>query len=193
MTKGFDEIHNLHKPPYEKVEQYIDRLYACVVEGELIDEEKAVEELLDILIISYLEGLEKGQKQIGNEREPDTDKMFRSVFAKIADKTFEQRIREYVRTGDVEAIRKVADTETGRTYNEGVMDSAYGSEKNVYKTWRTMMDEKVRDDHLYLEGETVPFDEFFYSYDGDRAMYPGDFENPALNINCRCVIDLSAD
>ena len=56
------------------------------------------------------------------------------------------------------------------------------------KSWITMMDEKVRDTHQYLEGMTVGIDEDFYTYDGDHAPAPGLFEFPENSINCRCEL-----
>ena len=59
------------------------------------------------------------------------------------------------------------------------------------KTWETMKDDRVRDEHQYLDGVSVGINDRFYTDDGDSAMYPGDFENPALNINCRCYVVLT--
>lgn len=59
------------------------------------------------------------------------------------------------------------------------------------KTWMTMLDEKVRDTHQYLEGMTIPLDDEFYTYDGDHAQAPGGFTSAAENCNCRCQLDIS--
>jgi hypothetical protein len=56
------------------------------------------------------------------------------------------------------------------------------------KTWVTMMDDRVRDTHDYLEGETVGIGEDFYTYDGDHASAPGLFELAENNVNCRCEL-----
>ena len=63
--------------------------------------------------------------------------------------------------------------------------------KRVYKTWHTMKDDKVRDTHAYLEDESIPLDDYFYTWDGDKARYPGDFERAENNIGCRCVLTYS--
>ena len=61
----------------------------------------------------------------------------------------------------------------------------------VMKTWVTMADDRVRDTHDYLEGMSVPINERFFTFDNDYGRYPGDFQLPQNNINCRCRISLS--
>ena len=67
---------------------------------------------------------------------------------------------------------------------------SYGYTK---KTWLTMLDDKVRDTHIYLEGETIDIDDVFIV--GSSMMrYPKDTEYGASAdeiINCRCVCTYS--
>ena len=58
------------------------------------------------------------------------------------------------------------------------------------KRWQTMMDDRVRDTHSYLEGMEVPYNEDFWTYDSDHAPAPGMFNRPENNINCRCVVEV---
>jgi hypothetical protein len=56
-------------------------------------------------------------------------------------------------------------------------------------TWETMKDDRVRDTHIAVDGQTVPIDEPFI-VDGYRLMFPGDISDdpPAdLVVNCRCM------
>lgn len=111
----------------------------------------------------------------------------------VADKTYKDRIREYLDDDNstVEDFQRVAETDATRVYNAGVVDGGKNSGvSGVMKQWQTMEDEKVRDPHAYLDGMVVPIDGKFYSYDGDSATAPGGFSDPALNINCRCWITL---
>ena len=90
---------------------------------------------------------------------------------------------------DVEAIKRVVDTEYHRMANAGAYDTAVAinkTGKTIYKRWDTMLDEKVRSTHLYLEGDRVPLDRAFFTFDGDSAMYPGGFTLASNNVNCRC-------
>lgn len=88
-------------------------------------------------------------------------------------------------------VQRIIDTEAHRDYNTGVYDAAKESGMpNLRKKWVTMNDDRVRDTHEYLEGVVVGLDDAFFTYDGDSAMYPGGFNDPSNNVNCRCGISL---
>jgi hypothetical protein len=135
------------------------------------------------------------------------EQMFESANRPTKGETFRERIEhhldEYEASPKDEAATEklvnqlavVAETETHRTINEGGYEAAERYAKDhpgvtIYKTWETMMDDRVRDTHDYLEGSTVPMDARFYTFDGDSARYPGDFMLPENNINCRCVVEV---
>ena len=112
----------------------------------------------------------------------------KAVNLEIDGKTFRQRITP--ESTYLEVLR-IIDTEAHRDYNTGVYDAAKESGiPNLRKKWRTMMDDRVRDPHFYLEGVEVGIDDRFYTYTGDSALYPGGFGVPELDINCRCVVEL---
>ena len=140
----------------------------------------------------------------------DVDDMEKSVFRDIAGKDWEQRVSEYYDSdsGTVDDVIRVVDTDMNRVYNDSVLDvgekanagrvewsnedlPAPDTKDRVMKTWVTMADDRVRDTHDYLEGMTVPVDGRFWTFDSDYARYPGDFQLPQNNINCRCRISLS--
>ena len=78
-----------------------------------------------------------------------------------------------------------------RIYNQGAIDAVRANgASGVNKRWQTMMDDRVRDTHSYLQSMEVPFDEDFWTYDGDHAPAPGMFERPENNINCRCIVEV---
>ena len=111
-----------------------------------------------------------------------------TVNAEIAGQTFRDRI---MNEDTAEEILRVIDTEAHRDYNAGAYNAAKASGKpNLKKKWYTMQDDRVRDTHDYLEGMVVNIDDRFYTYDGDSAMYPGDFDDPSNNCNCRCSIGI---
>ena len=178
-----------------------------------------IDEILDMLIMAYMYGNEAGNTmlygsdvvdQIVPEQEGpnrvidiDTDDMNRAVFRVIADKTWEQRVSEYLDddNGTVDDIIRVVDTDMNRIYNDSILNVGERSEdeepedgvpkRTSMKRWVTMGDDRVRDTHDYLEGMSVPVNRRFFTYDGDSARYPGDFELPENNINCRCRIEIS--
>lgn len=140
----------------------------------------------------------------------DVDDMEKSVFKDIAGKDWEQRVSEYYDSdsGTADDVIRVVDTDMNRIYNDSVLDvgekansgrvewtredvPAPNTKDRVMKTWVTMGDDKVRDTHDYLEGMSVPVDGRFFTFDSDYARYPGDFQLPQNNINCRCRISLS--
>ena len=86
-----------------------------------------------------------------------------------------------------EDLVRIVDTESHRIANEAALNTA-GKAGATKKKWVTMLDDKVRDTHIYLEGQTVPYDADFYTYDGDHARAPGLFALPENNINCRCEL-----
>lgn len=134
-----------------------------------------------------LEILDKDPAELIN---PDV--MEQTINEEIAGKTYKDRIREYLddENSTVEDFQRVAETDATRVYNAGVVDGGKASGvPGVRKQWVTAGDERVRDPHQWLDGVIVPLDEKFY-VDGDSAMAPGGFADPALNCNCRCEIFL---
>lgn len=98
----------------------------------------------------------------------------------------------------VNDLSRLAETEAHRVLNESILDSALeyakkNPDKHLTKTWATMMDDRVRETHDYLEGVTVPVDARFYTFDGDSAMAPGGFSKPQNSINCRCILRINKD
>lgn len=113
-----------------------------------------------------------------------------SIFRKFDGKDFTDRVREYAELGQAVDIIRVVETDGNRVYNTGGVDGAksVGAET---KTWRTMLDDRVRDTHDPLEGVTVGIDDKFVTWDGDEARYPGDFEDISNNVRCRCWLEFN--
>lgn len=95
----------------------------------------------------------------------------------------------------VNDLSRLAETEAHRVLNEAILDSALeyaknNPEKTVTKTWMTMLDDRVREPHDWLEGTTVPVDAYFYT-DGAKALAPGGFGRADLDISCRCILRIN--
>lgn len=157
-----------------------------------------IDEILDLLLMEYIYGNADGNEMLASAGafEVDRDRMEQIVNAVIAGKTWRQRMEEYYAsdTGTADDVIRIIETETHRVYNDSVLDVGERADREqggVMKTWLTVGDDRVRDTHEYLEGETVPVDRPFYTFDGDYAMYPGGFQLPQNNINCRCVVWLN--
>ena len=114
------------------------------------------------------------------------------VNLEIKEETFRDRIQEQLDADSLEGILRIIDTESHRDYNTAIYDAGKASGvSGLKKQWVTMMDDRVRDTHDYLEGAVVGIDDLFYTYDGDSAYAPGGFEKPENNVNCRCVLTLA--
>lgn len=158
--------------------------------GKEKPDRKQVEEFCDylefVLCLIYAYGWHDAEEVVGvvpfkDGRDTET------VNAEIAGETFRDRVtvdRSY------EEILRIIDTESHRDYNTGVYEAAKDSGVAVMKLWGTMLDDKVREQHRYLEGVEVGIDDLFYTEDGDSALYPGGFSDPMNNINCRCYVTL---
>ena len=171
----------------------------------LLEKEQKREEILDyigdLLILAYVYGNEQAMYDLGFvDRDPkdyiDVNKMMETINKPIADKTYVDRITEYLddEKSDINDFIRVAETDTTRVYNTGVVDGGKASGvKGVMKKWVTMQDPRVRESHEYLQSMVVPLDEKFFTYDGDSAMAPGGFALPENNINCRCTLTLTSE
>lgn len=152
------------------------------------EEEDIIDELLDLFLLAYAMGNSVTNDNLSSDYTPDVDDVMKVVDAKVAGKTWRERVEDYFANGGTgEDLARIADTETHRIANTAALDTArYAGARN--KTWVTMMDDRVRDTHDYLEGETVDIDDDFYTYDGDHASAPGLFELAENNVNCRCEL-----
>lgn len=177
----FDEIHTM---AINLIENY--------------SEEEVIEHILNILQLAYIRGQKKACEELDWEWEDYLlfgDWYENVILKKFKDENVIDRIKKYFRENDPQKLAVVIDTEYHRDFNTGEEDAAnYVDERSVIrvkKTWCTQLDERVRDTHDYLEGTEVYLDERFYTYDGDSARFPGDFELAENNCGCRCYIQYS--
>lgn len=157
------------------------------------DAEDIIDELLDLFLLAYANGATATNTELGTAVMPSVDAVGAAVYAPVAGETWRDRVLGYFDNGGtLYDIRRIAETDATRIYNQGAVDAvvANGLQGSTSKRWRTMMDDRVRDTHDYLEGMEVPFGSRFYTYDGDSAEYPGGFSLPENNIGCRCVVEV---
>ena len=159
------------------------------------DAEEILDELFDLFILAYLDGVEQTNGDLKTDVQADADQMHSAVNRRIDGEDFRDRVRNYCAEDDADGIMKVAETEMHFCFNSGAYDTAEKARLDVpvYKKWYTMRDERVRDTHNYLEGMVVGLDDKFYTDDGDSARFPGDFSLPENNINCRCGIGYTTE
>lgn len=169
-------------------------------ESKEVNTKDLIDSVLDILVMAYARGVSAANFDLDANEKVDTDAMTKSIYYKILGVTFEDRIKFWVENdGTVADIMRVVETDSHRVYNNGSFDTA---EKilstmpeglSIKKTWSTMLDEKVRDSHQFLEGVTIGLDEKFTSVSGFEAYAPGGFDAPEEDCNCRCELVYSIE
>lgn len=86
--------------------------------------------------------------------------------------------------------KTIVRTETHRIQQASKYDAqkqAVSRGANVVKQWNSTLDGNTRSTHRRLDGQIRELDEPF-EIRGKKAMYPGDFGDPAEDCNCRCQI-----
>lgn len=155
------------------------------------DLDSLLDMLEDLFLLSYANGVESANLMLGADISADVSDVQDTVDRKIAGETWRDRVREYFSNGgSVADIVRIMETETHRDYNEAALTTARKAGAKS-KTWMTMMDDRVRETHDYLQSMTVGIDEDFYTYDGDHASAPGGFELAENNVSCRCTLIFS--
>lgn len=147
-----------------------------------------IDEVTDLFEMDYMYGVQDTSQQLGISIDPDFNEVTAALDKKFDGKGYKDRIREYFQNGNSYDIARVVATDAHRIYNTAMYDAAKrGGATN--KTWRTMLDPLVRDPHDFLEGITLPIDAEFITYTGEKALAPGQFGVPELDINCRCWLE----
>lgn len=84
--------------------------------------------------------------------------------------------------------RTIVQTESHRiqqTARHNARVTAKNKGADIVKQWNSTLDGGTRDTHRKLDGQIRELDEPF-EVGGMKAMYPGDFGDPAEDCNCRC-------
>lgn len=150
------------------------------------DAEDIIDELLDLFLLSYANGVESVNASMGKSIVPDQDSIQAIVYERIDGKTWEDRVWDYYDSGGtVYDIARIAATEAHRDANAAAYDAAVQAGA-TRKTWHCSMLPTSRDEHIWLDGVTAPIDGYFYSSIGERTQYPGQWGIPEQDINCLC-------
>lgn len=196
------ETENL--PAEQKKKRIIDEVYELLILAYLFGTERAAGD-----IRQYEEEQQEAQSENPSQTSAQDfvgmpsqeaeikyspQEMYEAIYKPVAGETFEERIGRRLREGTLneETLQRIMETDYHRCEETGAYNTAvrYGNEigKTPYKIWRTMQDERVRDQHWWSEGQTVPIDGLFTMPDGAQAPYPGMFGIPDQDCNCRCWV-----
>ena len=182
--------------PFDELNAFRVKLLERYPDGKLVikdDFEDILDWMLDIFLLAFAQGKEYAEQSLFAEVywEPSTKVVMETINKEVAGKTWIERVEEYFASGgSVDDLVRIAETEAHRDGNEAALMTAKGLGAKK-KTWVTMLDDRVRDTHAFLEAVSVGIDDEFYSFDGDHAPAPGLFENPENNVNCRCQLSFS--
>ena len=86
--------------------------------------------------------------------------------------------------------KTIVRTEAHRIQQASKLDAQKAAKSkgaNVVKQWNSTLDGDTRKTHRKLDGQIRELDEPF-EMGGKKAMYPGDFGDPAEDCNCRCQV-----
>lgn len=180
--------------PIDELNVFRSQLVELAESGNLktkSGKKRCIDILLDLLIMAYVLGNDGANEMLGSSTKVSTAEMQDTIYRKIDGKTFEDRVNEYADEDAKSAINKilrVAETEMHNAYDSSAHSTAVkGGARR--KRWHTMMDDKVRDQHDYLHGMTIGIDDEFYTYTGAHGLYPGGFDDPENDVNCRCWLE----
>ena len=105
------------------------------------------------------------------------------------------RLARELRTTNMNKMRMFARTAMTGAQNAGrqkQMEDAIAKGIDIKKQWIATLDDRTRDTHQHLDGQTVPVSEAFHvsTKKGEATIrYPGDPNaDPALVYNCRCTM-----
>lgn len=199
----FDELNNIRTTLSSMLAEEVDDGTGMV--SPRLNRKRYEDTIFALLTMGYVYGIEVAGLDLDQDIPASGERMFEVANTPTKGETFRDRVNAHIDEYEsdpyapnaqeklVNQLSVVAETETHRTINTGSMDGAEEYQRRhpnemVMKQWRTMLDDRVRDTHDYLEGTTIPLNARFYTYDGDSAMFPGDFMLAENNCGCRCIL-----
>ena len=155
------------------------------------DKDYARQLFRDCLEDAYIEGFASAEYMLQQEEDIEDDLLFFALEKEYDGESIYTKFDNYYEQNDAEKLKVLVESEFHRVYSQGGLDMAEATGRDVYKTWQTMQDDRVRETHDYLEGMTIPVKEKFKTLDMDEADAPGGFTLPENNVNCRCWLSYS--
>ena len=159
--------------------------------SRLYDLDDIIDDLLDLFLLAIANGVVSINEQFGTDYQPNAKQIEEVVYKKIDGLTWKDRVTDWYNNGGTGYdIARIAETESHRIGNEAANEAAKAAGATK-KTWVCMMLPTSRDDHVWLNGVTVPIDAEFYNDKGQSTLYPGQWGVPEQDINCLCELSYS--
>ena len=196
----FDELNALSR---ERIKTTLElEIFSTLPDGK-VDRKRCEDIIFALLTMAYAFGIDKAGLMLGTEPEANERLREDAIAAPTAGETAFDRMNTHIDAAEtagltmesatrlIEELTTLVETEAGRVTNTAIFDTAKdfqrkNPEKQVMKRWVAVLDDRTRDTHFYLDGTEIPLDAYFYSYSGDKALYPHGFQTAAENCNCRC-------
>lgn len=195
QANEFETISEYLTKSYE--EGYMGALYSMQEQGVPLmlplDQEQIVKAIQLDTMLSTNEETEVGKlyaslgDDIGVLKKKIAGEISRGISVGKMYNEIAKDIDGYARIGMNNAMR-IARTEGHRiqseaNYNAQVKAKSKGAE--VVKIWSSALDAKTRSEHARLDGQTKEINEPF-KIGKYKAMYPSNFKDAHMDINCRC-------
>ena len=201
---NFDELDVIRRDTV--IEILEAEIYSSLPDGK-IDRKRCEDIIFDLLTMAYAFGVDKAGLELGIEAKPNERLQEDAITAPTAGETAFDRMNTHINAAEdagltvaaatrlIEELATLIETEAGRVTNTAIFDIAEDFQRKnpniiTMKRWVGILDDRIRDTHLYLDGTEVPLDAYFYSYSGDKALYPHGFQTAQENVNCRCEIEV---
>lgn len=186
--KTTKEIEKTYLAMFDELNVIISGLYAYASLTEML------ENVENLMINAFTRGFSDAYASLGYEVANDIKEsdIKDTLNRPVGGMSYVNRLVLAYETDTEAQLRRLIESEIHRAYNEGSLKAAemleryYGA--TIMKEWHTVLDDKVRESHQFLEGYQVALDEYFYTYGGKKALYPGGFGDPSEDTNCRCIL-----
>ena len=194
-------LEKLHADEYTTIQQFLSDSYTDAFVGTAydmfgqgvplilpIDRNAAVKAVTTDSQISegLYESLGVDTKKL---KQTISSEITRGIASGLPHSEIARNIATYARA-PLSRAKTIVRTESHRIAQASAMDAqnaAKAKGANVVKQWNSTLDGDTRKSHRRLDGQIRELDEPF-EMDGKKAMYPGDFGDPAEDCNCRCQI-----
>lgn len=146
-------------------------------------------DLLDPRVTDFIarHAAERSRLIVGTTRERLRETLTEGVESGESTDRLVERIQETVEGAGVERAKVIARTEIVRASNAGAHE-AHVQAGIEEEEWLATQDEYVRETHAAMDGQRKPMGGMFRSPSGAEGAFPGDFGEPAEDINCRCAV-----
>lgn len=193
-------LEKLHSDEYTTINQYLHEAYTDAFVGTMydlhgqgtpviapIDQNAAIKAVMTDTRLN---------KPLYTKLGVDVNKLKRTVSSEISrgiasGLMYEEIARniQFRTNAPINRAKVIVRTEGHRIQQASTEDARQAAKAkgaNVVKQWDATLDGDTRPTHRALDGQIRETDEPFEMH-GKKAMYPGDFGDPAEDCNCRCV------